>query len=230
MVCMTLRWRGMDSKFQYAREFVPVDAARTRTATRFATDLRPSTRIPAINDPEVVVEGDRFDWFERNGVDLATQDGNSSLLRPMNTSALAQRGRGSAPLRCPEMTNSQSNLISMWTPRKCYGPATTEIATDIWCSLSAASRTSSSAIFPASTQTMPRQAGSPRSAMAAAFSAQGFHSTLDRAPTFSMTMQRRHPRSSRTHCAERIEVDPVGLRPDGDERGSLRLAPSCFGL
>jgi hypothetical protein len=39
----------------------------------------------------VVVEGDRFDWFERiaNGVDLATQDGHGSLLRPMNTSALA---------------------------------------------------------------------------------------------------------------------------------------------
>jgi len=81
----------MDSKFQYAREFVPVDAARTRTATRFATDLRPSTRIPAIDGPEVVVEGDHFDWFERiaNGVDLATQDGNGSLLRPMNTSLLA---------------------------------------------------------------------------------------------------------------------------------------------
>ena len=44
----TRRWRGLDSKFQYAREFVPVDAARTRTATRFAPDLRPSTRIPAI--------------------------------------------------------------------------------------------------------------------------------------------------------------------------------------
>jgi hypothetical protein len=43
------------------------------------------------NGPEVVVEGDRFDWFERiaNGMDLATQDGNGSLLRPMNTSALA---------------------------------------------------------------------------------------------------------------------------------------------
>src|SRR5215472_10341220 len=48
MVCMTLRWRGLDSKFQYAREFVPVDAARTTTATRFSADLRPSTRIPAI--------------------------------------------------------------------------------------------------------------------------------------------------------------------------------------
>ena len=28
----------------------------------------------------------------------------------------------------------------------------------------------------------------------------------------------------------RIEVDPVGLRPDGDERSSLWLAPSRFGL
>jgi hypothetical protein len=28
----------------------------------------------------------------------------------------------------------------------------------------------------------------------------------------------------------RIEVDPVGLRPDGDERASLRLAPFRFGL
>src|SRR6516165_7189175 len=35
----TRRWKELDSKFQYAREFVPVDAARTRTATRFAADL-----------------------------------------------------------------------------------------------------------------------------------------------------------------------------------------------
>ena len=57
-----------------------------------------------------------------------------------------------------------------------------------------------SAIFPVSTQTMPRQAGSLRSTMAAAFAAQGFHTTLDAAATFSMTMRRRHPRSSMVHC------------------------------
>src|ERR1700731_454411 len=45
--------------------------------------------------------------------------------------------------------------------RECHGPASTEIAVDIWCSSSAASRTSLSAIFPVSTQTMLRQAGSP---------------------------------------------------------------------
>jgi len=77
--------------------------------------------------------------------------------------------------------------------RECHVPASTEIAVDIWCSSSAASRTSLSAIFPVSTQTMLRQAGSPRSTMAAAFSAQGFHTTLEAAPTFSMTMRRRHP-------------------------------------
>src|SRR6516165_4593478 len=42
----TVCWRELDSKFQYAREFVPVHAARTTTATRFAADLRPSTWIP----------------------------------------------------------------------------------------------------------------------------------------------------------------------------------------
>src|SRR5580693_3723791 len=40
--------------------------------------------------------------------------------------------------------------------RECHGSASTEIAVDIWCSSSAASRTSLSAIFPVSTQTMPR--------------------------------------------------------------------------
>jgi hypothetical protein len=39
-----------------------------------------------------------------------------------------------------------------------------------------------SAMFPVSTHTMPRQAGSPRSARAAPFSAQGFHTTVDAAP------------------------------------------------
>src|SRR5580693_6587822 len=83
--------------------------------------------------------------------------------------------------------------------RECHGSASTEITVDIWCSASAASRTSLSAIFPASTQTMPRHAGSPRSTMAAAFSAQGFHTTLEAAPSFSMTTRRRHPRSSMAH-------------------------------
>src|SRR5262249_16403052 len=126
------------------------------------------------------------------------------------------------------MINSQSNLASMWTPRKCYGPATTEIATDIWCSPSAARRSSSSAIFPASTQTMPRQAaeighaarlfgpGVPHHARPGA---DFFDDDLAAPPAIFEDAPRR-----------RIEIDPVGLRPDGDERGSLRLAPSCFGL
>jgi hypothetical protein len=83
--------------------------------------------------------------------------------------------------------------------RECHRPAFTEIAVDMRCSPFAASRTSLSAIFPVSTQTMPRQAGSPRSTIAAAFSPQGFHTTLEAAASFLMTTRRRHPRSSMAH-------------------------------
>src|SRR5258708_6262874 len=61
--------------------------------------------------------------------------------------------------------------------RQDHWPASTEIAVDIWCSPPAASRTSLSAMFPVSTHTMPRQMASPRSTIAAPFSAQGFHTT-----------------------------------------------------
>jgi NAD(P)-dependent dehydrogenase (short-subunit alcohol dehydrogenase family) len=74
--------------------------------------------------------------------------------------ALAPRWRGPKPLA------RQARHF-----RECLSPASTEITVDIWCSSSAVSRTSLSATFPVSTQTMPRQAGSPRSTMAVAFSA-----------------------------------------------------------
>ena len=90
---------------------------------------------------------------------------------------------------------------TMCTAGRRHTLVSTEIAVDIWCSSSRASSTSLSAIFPASTQTMPRHAGLPRSAMAAAFSAQGFQTTVEAAPFFSMATWRPHPRSSMTHRA-----------------------------
>jgi hypothetical protein len=66
--------------------------------------------------------------------------------------------------------------------------------------------------------------------MAAAFSAQGFHSTLDAAPTFSMTTRRGPPAIFNGASPRRIEVDAVGFCRDGDERRGLRLAPRRFGL
>jgi hypothetical protein len=49
----------------------------------------------------------------------------------------------------------------MCTARQCHALLSTEIAVDIWCSPSCASSTSLAAIFPVSTQTMPRHTGSP---------------------------------------------------------------------
>jgi hypothetical protein len=119
---------------------------------------------------------------------------------------------------------------SMWTPGECRGPASTEIAVDIWCSSSAASRTSLSAIFPVSTQTMPRQAGSPRSAMAAAFFGPGIPHHARGGADLLDDDAAAPPAIFNGASPRRIEVDPVGLCRDGDERRGLRLAPRRAGL
>jgi IS5 family transposase len=99
---------------------------------------------------------------------------------------------------------------------RCQGRAFSEIVVDILCSPPAASRISLSAMFPVSTQTMPRQAGSPRSAMVAAFSIQGFHTTVDAAPFFSIPTRRRHPRSWMAHraCVSRYTRSVSAPIPD----------------
>src|SRR5437763_1156803 len=78
--------------------------------------------------------------------------------------------------------------------------ASTEMRVVILCSPPEARRTSLSAALPVSTQIIPGQASAPRSFIAAAFSVQGFHTMLEAAPSFSMTMRRRHSASSMTAC------------------------------
>jgi hypothetical protein len=78
--------------------------------------------------------------------------------------------------------------------------ASTATRVDNLCSPPAARRTSLSAALPVSTQIIPVQASAPRSFIAAAFSVHGFQTIVDAAPSFSMTIRRRHSESSITAC------------------------------
>ena len=86
-------------------------------------------------------------------------------------------------------------LATVRTLGRCQSRASTEIIVDIWCSLSAASRTRLSAMFPVSTQTMPRREVAK---------VRQFLETLAPPAIFDGA-----PRL-------RVEVYAVGLRPDGD--------------
>ena len=66
--------------------------------------------------------------------------------------------------------------------------------------------------------------------MAAAFSAQGFHTTLDGGAVLFDDDAAPPPAIFNAALLRRIEVDAVGLRRDGDECRGLRLAPCRVGL
>jgi hypothetical protein len=90
--------------------------------------------------------------------------------------------------------------------RECHGSASTEITVDIWCSPSAASRTSLSAIFPVSTQTMLRQAGSLRSTSFRDDADGGYRPAPGSTHYPKAALNFRRARCLRTRVSERLAV------------------------